>query len=78
MLPGMGGLGGQGDPSPEQLLAMLEELQRQGHSLDEISPDLGVRSLVSAEHDLASVDPSKQQRRPLGTRPQQQGMSMGT
>jgi hypothetical protein len=44
MLPGSGAgaFGGRGDPSPEQLLSMLEELQRQGHSLDEISPDLGV------------------------------------
>ena len=28
------------DPSPEQLMAMLQNLQAAGHNLDEISPDL--------------------------------------
>ncbi len=28
--------------TPEQLLGMLEELQRNGHNIDEISPDLSV------------------------------------
>ena len=28
------------DPTPEQLMAMLQNLQAAGHNLDEISPDL--------------------------------------
>jgi hypothetical protein len=46
---GMGGMGmppglgdGEEQPSPEQLLAMLEQFQAAGHNLDDISPDLSV------------------------------------
>jgi hypothetical protein len=33
------------EPTDEQLFALLEDLQRQGHNLDELSPDLSVSSI---------------------------------
>ena len=35
--------GSEQEPSPEQMMALLAQLQAAGHNLDEISPDLSVR-----------------------------------
>jgi hypothetical protein len=42
--PGQGPPGGPGGPeSPEDLLKLLEEFERQGGNLGDVSPDLAVR-----------------------------------